>query len=134
MMKLRKDFIYNHPKKLEIAKKILASRPNTKALTFSATIKQAETIGVGYTVHSKQKKKENTAIIEKFNSEEFGVLNTSKACDEGLDIQGVNLEIILHTDSSKIRKSQRVGRGVRYEEGKVAEIFTLVLRGTQEMT
>lgn len=108
MMKLRKDFIYNHPKKLEIAKKILASRPNTKALTFSATIKQAEAIGVGYTVHSKQKKKENTAIIEKFNSDEFGVLNTSKACDEGLDIQGVNLEIILHTDSSKIRKTQRV--------------------------
>lgn len=134
MMKLRKDFIYNHPKKLEIAQQILAARPDSKALTFSATIKQAEAIGVGYTVHSKQKKKENAAIIEKFNSDEFGVLNTSKACDEGLDIQGVNLEIILHTDSSKIRKSQRVGRGVRYEEGKVAEIFTLVLRGTQEIT
>ena len=134
MMKLRKDFIYNHPKKLEITKKILEARPNSKALTFSATIKQAEAIGVGYTVHSKQKKKENAAIIEKFNSEESGVINASRACDEGLDLKGINLEIILHTDSSKIRKTQRLGRGVRYEEGKVAEIFTLVLRGTQETT
>ena len=132
-MKLRKDFIYNHPKKLEIAQKILNARPNSKALTFSATIKQAEAIGIGYTVHSKQKKKENTEIIEKFNSEKSGVLNTSKACDEGIDIHGVNLEIILHTDSSKIRKTQRVGRGVRFEEGKISEIFTIVLRGTQEV-
>lgn len=132
-MRARKDFIYNHPKKIEIAQKILSARINTKALTFSATIKQAESIGIGYTVHSKQKKKENTAIIEEFNSKEYGVLNTSKACDEGLDIQGVNLEIILHTDSSKIRKSQRLGRGVRYEEGKISEIFTLVLRNTQEV-
>lgn len=132
-MKLRKDFIYNHPKKLEIAQKILNARPNSKALTFSATIKQAEAIGIGYTVHSKQKKKENAEIIEKFNSEKSGVLNTSKACDEGIDIHGVNLEIILHTDSSKIRKTQRVGRGVRFEEGKISEIFTIVLRGTQEV-
>ena len=132
-MKLRKDFIYNHPKKLEIAQKILNARPNSKALTFSATIKQAEAIGIGYTVHSKQKKKENAEIIEKFNSEKSGVLNTSKACDEGIDIHGVNLEVILHTDSSKIRKTQRVGRGVRFEEGKISEIFTIVLRGTQEV-
>lgn len=132
-MKLRKDFIYDHPKKLEIAQKILNARPNSKALTFSATIKQAEAIGIGYTVHSKQKKKENAEIIEKFNSEKSGVLNTSKACDEGIDIHGVNLEVILHTDSSKIRKTQRVGRGVRFEEGKISEIFTIVLRGTQEV-
>lgn len=132
-MKLRKDFIYNHPKKLEIAQKILNARRDSKALTFSATIKQAEAIGIGYTVHSKQKKKENAEIIEKFNCEKSGVLNTSKACDEGIDIHGVNLEVILHTDSSKIRKTQRVGRGVRFEEGKISEIFTIVLRGTQEV-
>lgn len=132
-MKLRKEFIYNHPKKLKFVRKILEARPNCKAITFSATIKQAESIGIGYTVHSKQKKKENTQIIENFNSDSTGVLNTSKACDEGVDIQGINLEIILHTDSSKIRKGQRLGRSVRYEEGKVSEIFTLVLRGTQEV-
>ena len=45
----------------------------------------------------------------------------------------MNTEIILHTDSSKIRKTQRLGRSVRMEEGKVAEIFTLIIAGTQEV-
>ena len=50
-----------------------------------------------------------------------------------LDCKGVNLEVILHTDSSKIRKVQRLGRSIRFEEGKIAEIFTLVIAGTQEV-
>lgn len=133
-MRERKTFIQNHPKKFEIAKKILSARKDSKALTFSSTIKQAESFGFGYVVHSKQKKKENTIIIDKFNSEKSGCLHTSKACDEGLDLQGINLEIILHTDSSKIRKSQRLGRGIRFEEGKITEIFTIVLKNTQEVT
>ena len=49
-----------------------------------------------------------------------------------MDIDGVDTEIILHTDSSKIRKGQRLGRSIRFKEGKTAEIFTLILAGTQE--
>ena len=94
-LKARKEFIMNHPKKIEIAKKIIAARKDHKILTFSG-------------------------------------LNTSKAADEGLDIDGVDTEIILHTDSSKIRKGQRLGRSIRFKEGKVAEIFTLIIAGTQE--
>ena len=133
IMKKRKDFVMNHPKKIEVAKKILEARKDKKAITFSATIKTAEAIGVGYTVHSQKKAKENKEIIQAFNDCECGVLNTSKSADQGVDLHGVNLEVILHTDSSKIRKVQRVGRSVRYEEGKVAEIFTLIIAGTQEM-
>lgn len=132
-MKKRKDFILNHPKKVEIAKKIMAARPNSKGITFSATIKQAESLGPGWVMHSKKKLKENQQAIEEFNNASCGMLHTSKAADQGLDCKGVNLEIILHTDSSKIRKNQRVGRAVRFEEGKTSEIFTLILRGTQEV-
>lgn len=132
-MKARKDFVMNHPKKIEIAKKILAARQDRKCLTFSATIKMAESIGLGYTMHSKKKTKENQKIIEEFNAAKVGVMNTSKAADQGLDLEGINLEIILHTDSSKIRKTQRLGRGIRFEPGKITEIFTLVIKGTQEV-
>jgi ERCC4-related helicase len=83
-------------------------------------------------MHSKKSKKLNAETIEQFNKAQCGVLNTSKAADEGVDIAGVDTEIILHTDSSKIRKGQRLGRAVRFEEGKVAEIFTLIIAGTQE--
>lgn len=133
MMKKRKDFVMNHPKKLEVARKILNARPDCKAITFSATIKMAEDIGIGYTVHSQKKTRENKQILEQFNEQSSGVLNTSKSADQGLDLKGINLEVILHTDSSKIRKVQRVGRSIRYEQGKTTEIFTLVIAGTQEV-
>jgi superfamily II DNA or RNA helicase len=133
LMKKRKDFIMNHPKKLEIARKILNARKDKKAITFSATIKMAESIGIGETIHSQKKSKENKEIIERFNDAATGVLNTSKSADQGVDCKGVNLEVILHTDSSKIRKVQRLGRSIRFEEGKIAEIFTLVIAGTQEV-
>jgi molecular chaperone DnaK (HSP70) len=41
-MKARKDFVMSHPKKIEIARKILDSRKDRKCITFSATIKDAE--------------------------------------------------------------------------------------------
>lgn len=131
-MRKRKEFIYNHPKKMEIAKKIIAARPNAKGITFSSTIKQAESFGNGLVMHSKKKKKENKAIIAQFDAAQTGYLHTSKAADQGLDCKGINLEIILHTDSSKTRKTQRLGRAIRFEEGKTSEIFTLILKGTQE--
>ena len=132
-MRKRKEFIYYHPKKMEIARKIINARKDSKGITFSSTIKQAESFGFGWVMHSKKKKKENRAVIDAFNNANKGFLHTSKAADQGLDCEGVNLEIILHTDSSKIRKTQRIGRAIRYEEGKISEIFTLVLRGTQEV-
>lgn len=132
-MRKRKEFIYKHPKKMEIAKKIIAARPSSKGITFSSTIDQADSFGFGWVMHSKKKAKENQKAIQEFNDAEMGYMHTSKAADQGLDCKGVNLEIILHTDSSKIRKTQRVGRAIRYEGDKTSEIFTLVLKGTQEV-
>lgn len=104
----RKAFVQSHPKKFEIAKKILEARKDKKCITFSATIKDAEKIGVGYVLHSKQSKKLNKEILDKFNSEPTGVLNSSKAVDAGVDVKGLSVGIILSTDSSKIRKTQRI--------------------------
>lgn len=133
-MKARKDFILNHPKKIEVAKKILEARKDKKCLTFSATIKMAESLGDGFVMHSKKSKKNNQETLEAFNACKYGVMHTSKAAETGIDIPGINTEIILYTNSSKIRKTQVLGRSIRYEEGKIAEIFTLVIKGTQEVT
>lgn len=135
MLRKRKSFVMSHPKKFEIADKILDARGDKKSITFSATIKDAEYFKKrGYVLHSKQKKKENDAIIEKFNQQSVGVLSTSKSCDAGVDIQGLSVGIILSGDSSKTRATQRVGRIIRFEEGKISEMFTLVIRGTIEET
>lgn len=132
-MQFRKKFIANHPKKIEIAKKILNARKNTKAITFNSSIKQCEAYGFGYVIHSEKKKKENKAILEEFARCDNGaVLHNSKMAKEGYDCPGIGLVIITGFNSDKTSKIQEIGRAVRFEEGKTAEIFTLVLRGCQD--
>lgn len=131
-LRTRKSYVMDHPKKLEITRKILAARPMSKAITFSATIKQAEQIGIGFVVHSGKTKKKNRITMEDFAKFPVGVINTAKSLDEGADLKGLNLAIVLSNTSSSTQKTQRVGRVIRYEAGKEAEIFTLVIKGTME--
>ena len=131
-LRARKLFVANHPKKLELAKKIISSRPNSKIITFNSSIKQCEAYKMGYVLHSGNTKKKNQMTVEEFSLCKDGVLHTSKMADEGIDIKGLNVAIITGFNSSRISKTQRIGRVVRFEPGKKAEIFTLVLKGTVE--
>ena len=131
-LKARKSFVMEHPKKIEITRKILYARQNKKSLTFSPTIKMAEKIGIGSVIHSKNTKKKNSILLDDFKKVNVGNANTAKSLDEGADIPGLNLAIILSNSSSKTQKTQRLGRIIRYEEGKEAELFTLVIKGTME--
>ena len=107
-LRARKDYVMNHPLKLELARKILNARPFSKAITFSGTIKQAEKIGIGQTIHSGKTKKKNRLTLEEFATMPTGVINTSKALDEGSDVPGLNLAIILTNNSSPTTKTQRI--------------------------
>ena len=82
-LKKRKEFVMNHPKKIELTQKILNARPDCKAITFSATIAAAEKIGMGYVLHSGKTKKKRGIVKEEFDKLDKGVLNTSKALDCG---------------------------------------------------
>lgn len=132
-MRKRKEFVLSHPKKIEIAKKILNARKDKKSITFCNTIKDAESIKMGYVLHSKQKKKENEAILENFAKDSCGVINSSKALNTGTDIPGLSVGIMLANTSSKITKQQSIGRCIRKEGNKIAEFFTLVIKGTQDV-
>lgn len=128
----RKLFINNHPKKIEIARKIIEARSNKKIITFSNNVKMAESIGYGDVYTGRISKKRSDSIIEDFNNMSSGVLNTCAKANEGLDVRGLSVAIILGTDSSETKARQRRGRAVRKEENKVAEIFYIVIRGTTE--
>lgn len=131
-LKARKEFIYNHPKKIEIANLILENRMHKKAITFWKTIKMAEKVKYGYVLHSGQSKKRRSSTMEEFSKLKTGVINSSKALVEGVDCPGLSLGIIGGLDSSKTTKTQSVGRIIRFEEGKEAELFVLCINGTQE--
>ena len=133
-LRKRKKFVQSHPHKFEIARKILDARKDRKCITFCSTIKDAEQLSIKgeFVLHSKQSKKSNDEALKQFNEVKSGVLHSSKAVNQGVDVKGLSVEIIMNTDSSKITKTQKLGRALRVESGKQAEIFTLIIKGTVE--
>lgn len=129
----RKKFISNHPKKIEIARKIIQARQNAKIITFSSNVQMAKSIGYGivYTGKTKSKKK-SQEDLDNFNLQETGVINSCAKLNEGADIKGLSVAIILGLDSSETKSVQRRGRAIRKEENKIAEIFNIVIDQTTE--
>ena len=132
-LRKRKEFIMLHPKKLEIIKKIIEARKDKKIITFSPTIEEAKKIGSKYIIASSQSKALNNKILEEFKNVDKGVICSVKALNTGADIPGLSVEIVANVDSSKITKVQKTGRCIRFEDNKFAEIFTLLIAGTQEI-
>ena len=108
-LKGRKEFVMNHPKKVEVAKLILENRPEAKAILFTSSIKQSESFKNIYTVHSGKSKKKNGLSLEEFAKLDVGVVASSKMLTEGLDCPGLNLAIILHNTSSSTERIQKIG-------------------------
>ena len=128
----RKAFINNHPKKIELARRIIEMRPNAKIITFSNNVKMAESIGYGQVYTGKDSKKKGRVTLEEFNLCDSGVINSCAKLNEGADIRGLSVAIILGLDSSETKSIQRRGRTIRKEGDKVAEIFNIVIDQTIE--
>lgn len=130
----RKTFINNHPKKIEIARKIIEARPDSKIITFSNNVKMAESIGYGQVYTGKVSSKKARIILEDFSNAFTGVINSCVKLDEGQDIRGLSVAIVLGLNSSKIKSCQRRGRAIRHEGSKVAEIFNIIIDQTAELS
>ena len=128
----RKAFVNNHPKKLELTRKIINARPFSKVITFSNNIKMAEAIGIGKVYSGKDTKKKGRLTMEEFANGDFQVINTIQKCNEGMDLKGLSVAVILGLDSSKTKAVQRLGRIIRKENDKEAEAFNLVINNTIE--
>ena len=132
-MQKRKAFINNHPKKVEIAKKIIAARPDAKIITFSNNVKMAEAIDNGQYVYTgKTSKAKGRVMMEDFISGKIRRINSCHKLNEGIDVPDISVGIVLGTDSSEIKATQRRGRVTRICENKNAEFFYLVIKDTVE--
>lgn len=110
MIQKRKAYINNHPKKIEIARKIIEARSNSKIITFSNNIKMAESIGMNGQVYTgKDSKAKARANLEDFNNAKIGLIHSVSKLNEGADIKGLSVAIILGLDSSEIKAVQRRG-------------------------
>lgn len=132
-MQQKKLFINNHSKKIELARKIISMRPDSKIITFSSNIKMAEAIG-GPVYTGKDTKKRSTKVLDDFVKSDKGVINSVAKLIAGFDAPGIDCEIVLGHNSSSLRAIQTRGRGVRKEGDKHTEIFNLVINDTKDVT
>ena len=131
-LQARKKYINNHSRKIELAEMILEHRMDKKCITFSATVAMAEKIKYGQVYSGKDSAKKGRMTLSEFINQDGGILNTISKVNEGLNCPDISVAIMLGINSSKTVATQRKGRVIRYQTGKIAEIFTLVLRGTVE--
>ena len=131
----RKTFINNHPRKVEVARRIIESRVFSKIITFSNNIKMAEAIKMGGKVYSgKDSKKRSTDILNEFKISTNGILHTIKKAISGLNVPDISVAIVIGTDSSKSTAMQKLGRTLRLTDNtKQAEVFYIVIDNSVEL-
>jgi len=138
-MSKRKKLLYNASSKLTAVKHICKQYPERKTIIFSQTIdfanKVTEELGdTCVSFHSKIGKKARTANLDKLidNRTKVTRISTAKALNEGMNVPDISMAIIASGTSKTKDLIQRIGRTVRWEEGKQALIFRLYVEDSQE--
>ena len=136
-MSKRKSILYNAQAKLEAVKTISGIHIERKAIIFSQTIDFAdrvtEEIDKCVSFHSKISKKkraDNLNLLKSGNS--ITRISTAKALNEGMNVPDISMAIIASGTSKTKDMIQRIGRTVRWEEGKQAIIFRIYIEDSQE--
>ena len=136
-IKNRKNVVDNASNKLTVLQKVILNNTDKKILTFGGsnqfTDKMCECIEpLGVTYHSAMTKKQRNLSLEKFNNNEVNVLCSTKALNQGFDVQGAELGIICGLTSKALTMIQRIGRLLRYKESKIGKIVIVYVAGSQE--
>ena len=124
------DFAHNKIAKLQ---HLIQTHPNKKVLVFSGAndftdqlCESVTPLAVSY--HSGIKKKTRDEALSSFKNDETNILCSTKALNQGLDIPNANLGIICGITSKSLSMIQRVGRLIRFEEGKIGKVVILYVK------
>ncbi len=131
----RKQVVQHAENKLEAAKEIVDYHIEDKILTFGGTNEftnlMADRLG-GTAYHSGKTIAKRKKILEAFNKSTTSVLCSTKALNQGFDVPDVGVGIIAGLESKTLSMIQRVGRLIRFKEGKRGRIYILYVPDSQE--
>ena len=131
----RKAVVQHAENKLHLSSQIASYHEDDKILTFSGTNEftnlMAESLE-GYVYHSGMSKKKREYTLELFKKSKDAVLCSTKALNQGFDVPDVGVGIIAGLESKALPMIQRVGRLIRFEEGKRGRVYILYVRDSQE--
>lgn len=76
---------------------------------------------------------ERKKILEKFHSNQWNVLISTRVLNEGVDLPAANVAIIISGNSTVKEQVQRLGRVLRKKKQNKAYLYELVTEGTSEL-
>jgi len=95
------------------------------------TLLKKEDIPTGI-YHSGLKTKERLEMMVKYSQDEYRVMVSVKALEEGIDVPNISMGIIVAGNSQDRALIQRTGRILRNEKGKTAILYQIYIPGTQD--
>ena len=128
------DFARN---KIVAFQKLVADNIDNKILVFSGANKYTDELcdsvsPLAVSYHSGKTKKEKEAALEQFRNDDINILCSTKALNQGFDIPNANTGIICGITSKSLSMIQRIGRLIRYQEGKIGNVYILYVENSQE--
>jgi len=128
------DFAAN---KITEFQKIILDNLDKKILVFSGanefTDKLCNSVApYALSYHSNRTKKQKEQALQAFKTGLINVLCSTKALNQGFDVPDANMGIICGITSKGLTMIQRIGRLLRFEEGKSGEIIILYVKDSQE--
>lgn len=108
--------------------------PDKQAIVFCVSIKHSQQVAQQFRdagisaehLDGNTPKKARKAIMERFRAGEVKVLTNCSLISEGLSVDGVGAILLLRPTASLALHLQMVGRGLRYQPGKVCTILDCV--------
>lgn len=141
VIRKRKKICYEAINKIAVTKKLHSKFNKQYGLFFCESIDFAEEIADAIgdsctTFHSKLNKKQKDANMKAYTDARTKVnfLSTAKALNEGFNLERCSYAICGSGSSKQLDQIQRLGRAVRYQEGKIAIFVNLYVPDTQEET
>lgn len=142
-LQARRSFLYNLQSKVEASHALMeeVKKRGKLSIVFSQSIDFAKKLikdrKDSVLFHSKMGTVERRESLSKFGKKRFGkiqkcFISSVEALNEGWNVPAVDTCIITAYTSSEKAFIQRVGRGIRWEEGKVGRVYCFYVPGTQE--
>ena len=133
----RKAVVDHADGKIAALQKIVIKNIGEKILVFGGsnefTNKLADATETFSTVyHSGKTKKQREQALKDFRSGDRPVLCSTKALNQGFDVADATMAVICGLTSKALTMIQRVGRIIRYQEGKIGKIYVLYVKDSQE--
>ena len=128
------DFAEN---KITTFQVLVANNLDKRILAFSGAndftdklVDSVEPLAMAY--HSKKSKKYKDTALASFRDGSINILCSTKALNQGFDVPNANMGIICGITSKSLSMIQRVGRLIRFQEGKIGKIIILYVENSQE--